>query len=32
MKKNLVLLLIFFICYNIYGQMENTSLKEIKLE
>lgn len=32
MKKNLVLLLIFFICYNIYGKMEKISLKEIKLE
>ena len=32
MKKNLVLLLIFFICYNIYGKIEKISLKEIKLE
>lgn len=32
MKKNLVLLLIFFICYNIYGKIEKVSLKEIKLE
>lgn len=32
MKKNLVLLLIFFICYNIYGKMEKAPLKKIKLE
>lgn len=32
MKKNLVLLLIFFICYNIYGKMEKVPLKKIKLE
>ena len=31
-KKNLVLLLIFFICYNIYGRIEINTLKEIKLE
>lgn len=31
-EKNLVLLLIFFICYNIYGKMEKVPLKKIKLE
>ncbi|MDY4006894.1 MAG: hypothetical protein SOY68_13400 [Fusobacterium varium] len=32
MKKTLILLLIFFICYNIYGKIEKKSLREIKLE
>lgn len=32
MKKNLVLLLIFFICYNVYGKIEKIHLKEKKLE
>lgn len=32
MKKTLILLLIFFICYNIYGKIEKKSLREIRLE